>query len=383
MFSERTAWHEHPNRIALELAEKKKTGESILDLTLTNPTLCAFSYASTPPFASLDRPENLVYEPDAMGLLSARQAVARYYAERNARVSEDRIVLTSSTSEAYSFLFRLLGGPGDTVLAPKPGYPLFDYLCQLSDLKLEKYALSYEGFWSLGERALLPFVKTSPKALIFVNPGNPTGNFAGDEERRALNAFAAEHGTALIADEVFLDFSWTPGRGAASFAGNKEVLTFTLSGISKILGLPQMKLSWIAIGGPEKEAREAARRLEVIADTYLSVNTPAQRALPGWLEASPAAIGEILSRVKKNYASLRTRAASRPDVEVLHGEGGWHAVVHIRGSEDETLCLELLREKNLLVHPGYLFDLEREGCLVVSLLLPCADFEEGIERLLP
>ncbi len=381
MFSERTDWPQTQTPLALAAAEKKRSGRKFLDLTLSNPTLCGFDYPKKFPFQTLDHPENLLYEPDPRGLPAAREAVCRYYAKKGVRVSPERIFLTSSTSEAYSFLFRLLADPGGVVLAPKPGYPLFDHLCGLNDLKLEKYSLAYDRFWKLDPVSLARFPQA--KALIWVNPNNPTGNFAGLDERDALARFARSRGCALVVDEVFLDFPWTSGKSMPSFAAESRTLTFVLSGISKVLGLPQMKLSWMVVGGPEAEAAEASRRLEIIADAYLSVNTPVQRALPAWLESSPVAVQEILTRVRKNYIRLLETAASTPGLEVMNGDGGWHAVLRVKGADDEKYCLRLLNERNVLAHPGYLFDFEEDNCIVVSLLLPHDEFMEGMRALAP
>ena len=382
MFSKRSDWPAGQNLLSKALEEKKKFAQEILDLTLSNPTLCGFEYLKNPAFQNLNDAKNILYEPDPHGLLAARQAITGYYAGKNIEVLPEQIFLTSSTSEAYSFLFRLLADPQDTILAPRPGYPLFDHLSQINDLTLEQYPLSYEASWRLQEEALKPFLKSSPKALIWVNPNNPTGNYACPAEIKMLNQFSARHSCPLIADEVFLDFSWNGDEARQSFAGNHQTLTFTLSGISKILGLPQMKLSWIVVSGPRNQRGEAIRRLEIISDAYLSVNSLVQHALASWLDGRQAVISEILSRVGANRAKLVELAQMDSNISVLNAQGGWYAVLRLDGISDELFCLDLLTEKNLLVHPGYLFDFWEENYLVISLLLPQERFAAGIEKLI-
>ena len=380
MFADRTSWPRDENPLSKALQSKRLQNQKILDLTQSNPTLCRFLYSQSPLFETLSHPENTRYTPDPHGLSVAREAVARYYAGKNIHVPLENIFLTSGTSEAYSFLFRLLANPGDTVLAPAPGYPLFDFLTGLNDLKLEKYPLAYGNAWRLDESRLSAFSEKNPRALIWVNPNNPTGNYATPEEMKALNHFGVKNSCALIADEVFLDYSSRKGEWR-SFAGNEEALTFTLSGISKILGLPQMKLSWIIVSGPKDLRDEALHRLEVIADTYLSVNAPVQNALPFWLPEAPKVCGEILERVNGNREALLQALQNRRDVEVLNAEGGWYATLRMKGIRDEDYCLRLLRENNVFVHPGYFFDFETEDFLVVSLLAPSEEFKTAIQAL--
>lgn len=382
-FSDRSAWNSAQNPLTLALEAKRRQKIPVLDLTLSNPTLCGFNYLKDPRFQILDHAQNSVYKPDPRGLLSAREAVVRYYADKKIQVSPEQIFLTSGTSEAYTFLFRLLGNTGDTILAPKPGYPLFDTLCGLNDLELQKYRLYYGSVWNLDEKSLAGLCGKNSKALIWVNPNNPTGNFASAKEVKTLNDFSVQNSCPLIIDEVFFDYQRNMRNdNKQSFAGNSQALTFTLSGISKILGLPQMKLSWIVVSGPQGLAEEACRRLEVIADAYLSVNTPVQNALPMWLADREAVISEILSRVQQNYASFEEAARVHSGAEVLNSDGGWYAVLRVKGISDEEFCLKLLNEKNVLAHPGYLFDFEEEDCLVTTLLLPPNDFSKVVSLLL-
>ena len=325
-----------------------------------------------------------MYDPDPHGLLESRLAVCRYYANKNIHVSPEQIFLTAGSSEAYNFLFRLLADPGELVLAPKPGYPLFDYLSDLNDIQQIKYPLIYTGAWRIDMAKLETLLKERPRALIFVNPGNPTGNFVSKSEREAANKLCRNSDTALISDEVFLDFIWnTKDNSPASFAGNNEVLTFSLGGVSKMLGLPQMKVSWIVVSGPEPAKQEAIKKLEVISDTYLSVNTSSQRALPFWFSRQQEIAEEIRQRVLHNLAYLEKKMNELKNVRVMHAEGGWQAILEARASSlnDEETVLRLLEEKNVLIHPGYFFDLADGNFFVLSLLLPPQNFQEAVDRL--
>ena len=368
-FAKRTDWPADENALAKLSARKKESGVPVIDLTESNPTRCGFAYLNSGLLKSFSAADNLRYEPDPHGLLSAREAVCRYYREKKITVSPEQIFLTAGTSEAYSFLFRLLVDPEKTVLAPSPGYPLFDTLADLNDVRLVHY--------SLGEE--LPLAADF-RALITVNPNNPTGCFVSPEEKKQIDAFCRDHQAAVIADEVFLDFA-LEGTAPVSFAAGGEALTFTLSGISKILGLPQMKLSWIVVSGPETVRRNAISRLEIIADTYLSVNTPSQNALAAWFgDSRPRE--EIVARCRSNLRYLKERLNQSDVFRVLPVAGGWYATLEIQnGKTDEELALDLLGKENTLVHPGYFFDFQKENFLVLSLLPPTEVFKKGIERL--
>ncbi len=380
-FSGRTGWPTESNALSLCHQEKIKNGEDIIDLSESNPTRCGFDFLTPPLLKGLENPASLLYEPDPHGLLKARLAVCDYYRQKRIALTPEQVFLTSSTSEAYAFILRLLCDAQDAVLVPRPSYPLFDYLAALNDVDLFRYPLEYgaEG-WRL-ERAT--FVSPSdgrPKALVVVNPNNPTGNFVCADERALLNAFCRHSGAALISDEVFLDYGWNGEGDAHSLAGNTETLTFTLSGVSKILGLPQMKLSWMVVGGPDALRAQAIQRLEVIADTYLSVNTPSQQALSAWLEMRGAAQGEIRRRLAANLQILR--GGTDKNSRLLKAQGGWYAVLRVEsGHGDEELALEALRKQNVLTHPGYFFDFDEGNYLVLSLLPPTARFKEGVARL--
>lgn len=382
-FSNRTDWDPSPNKLSLELDRLKLEGKPILDLTLTNPTSAGLSYLDDATLGPLLDQRALSYEPDPKGLLSAREAVAAYYAQKNIRVSPEDIVLTASTSEAYSLILRLLCNPADRVLVPRPSYPLFDYLCDLNDVYPDRYRLFYDGQRWRADLAYLEEHFYNTRALILVNPNNPTGSSPDGAERVGILRLCAREGAALIADEVFLDFALDPARRLVSLAGSMQTLTFALGGVSKCAGLPQMKLAWIVLSGPEKLKTEALRRLEIIADTYLSPSAPAQQALPVWLERRSGFQAQILERVRTNLALLRRILAEEaPGTEVLECEGGWSVTLRAKACfDDEQFVVELLRRHQVHLHPGYFYEFEGGNHLVVS-LLPQADiFTEAVRRL--
>ena len=383
-FSQRTDWPTTSNPLAQLIETKKKENAALIDLTEANPTRCEFSYLKKKWLEPLNDEKNLFYEPDPHGLLEARLAVCGYYAKKNITVLPDQVFLTSSTSEAYSFIFRLLCDPRDLVVAPRPSYPLFDYLTTLADVDIIHYFLAYENDWCILTDSLeIPFIER-PKALIVVNPNNPTGNFIKAQELQELNKICQRSQTAIISDEVFFDFVFDVKKTKPlSLAGNRDVLTFTLSGLSKSLGLPQMKLSWIVVNGPPEMKVKAIERLEVIADTYLSVNTPSQLALTKWLSFQENTQREITDRVQQNFQYLSEAVAKRKEAEVFSCEGGWHAVLKLKSvKSDEETALRLLKKKDVIVHPGYFFDFGEGEYLVISLLLPSKVFAEGVDRLL-
>ena len=357
-------------------------GVPFIDLTESNPTHCGFEFLTPEILRPLAASDGLRYRPDPRGALKAREAVSRYYDSKKINISPDHIVLTASTSEAYSFVFKLLIDPSGRAAIPAPSYPLLDSLLTLGDASRSDYRLFYDKRWRIDLHSLEESLRRGCGALCIINPNNPTGNFIPMGEAHALNRLALKYGAALVSDEVFLDYKLDPEASPASFADNKDCLTFTLSGISKILGLPQMKLSWIVVSGPEDIRREALRRLEIIADTFLSVNAPAQEALGGWLERGPAARREISHRTAVNHDLLKKSFSGRTNLEVLNAEGGWAAVMRAEfGMDDEELALHLLRTAKVLTHPGYLYDFERGEYLVLSLLPHPEKFREGIQRI--
>lgn len=387
MFASRTDWPLTPNRLAKAMAEGRRLGLPILDLTESNPTRCEFSFEAEKALGSLADPRSLAYEPDPRGLLSARQAVVAYYAERSVQRSPEQIFLTTSTSEAYSFLFRLLGNPGEAILAPQPSYPLFEFLTRLNDLELLPYPLSYHDGWQFDLQAIEETLRRagpSVRAIVVVHPNNPTGSFVSRDELRALVALCREYRLALIADEVFSDYAWEPDAGrVVSHGGVCDALTFTLSGLSKISALPQMKLAWIVANGPGELLAPALARLEIIADTYLSVSAPLAHALPELLATRQSVQSQILERVRTNLRWLDVQLSPELPVTRLKADGGWYAILRLPAVQsDEAWAVELLIEDGVLVHPGHFYDFAAGGYLVVSLLPQVEVFQQGIASLL-
>ena len=409
MFARRTNWKLAPNRLTQALQQRRLAGAEILDLTESNPTRCGLRYDESEILSALAQPGSLQYQPDPKGLRSAREAISAYYAEREpaaAAIDPDHIVLTTSTSEGYSYVFRLLCNAGDELLVPKPSYPLFEFLADLQDVKLVPYPLIYDHGWQMDFYSMERAVTARTRGVVVVHPNNPTGSYVHAGELWALNEFCRAHGLAVIVDEVFLDYSLgddisaadavelrstgqpmaavpTFSLAAPSFAGNQDVLTFTLSGLSKISALPQMKVAWVVTSGPPEEVQAAIARLEVIADTYLSMNAPVQWAVPAMLEQREGIQRQLLERVRRNLAELDRQLAAQKACQRLGVEGGWYAVLRVPVTRsDEELAIELVKEKAVLVHPGHFYDFESDGYLVLSLISAEADFEEGIQRLL-
>jgi aspartate/methionine/tyrosine aminotransferase len=381
MFASRTNWNLKPNRLAEALERHKAGGRRLLDLSASNPTECGFNYDASAILQALRNPESLQYHPDPRGLKSARQAVSDYYAEHGEHVSVDDLLLTASTSEAYSLIFRLLCNPGDELLIPTPSYPLFDFLADVNDVKLARYPLFYDHGWYIDVHALKQAVTPRTRGIIVVHPNNPTGHFTRPEEVAQLNQICSDNQMAIIADEVFLDFSL--GAAAKSFAGNTGALTFTMSGISKISGVPQMKLAWLVISGPDNLKREALARLEMIADTYLSLNAPIQLAAPVLLQQRADFRQQLMARVRANLAELDAQLTKEKRFDRLNVEGGWYAVLRVPATRpDEELAIDLLEKHDVYVHPGHFYDFPGEGYLVVSLITPEQDFHEGVGRIL-
>lgn len=375
MFSERTHWKLETNLLSKKMESLKKGGVRILDLTESNPTHAGIRYPKEI-LRSFNRRDNLNYEPDPRGLIRARKAVMRYYARKGICLNPPQVILTASTSEGYSHMFRLLANPGDEVLVSEPSYPLFNFLAGLCDVHLKTYPLSFETKWCIDFDEIEKRITPKTRSIMVVNPNNPTGNFVSREEISRLAEIAKRKNIALIADEVFLDYSiGAPGR---SFAGNQQSLTFTLSGISKILGLPQMKLGWIVASGPSKLCDQALARLEVIADTFLSVSTPVQNALETWFAHRSAIQHQILNRVRANLKSIQLPSSC----QLLDVEGGWYAVIRIpRTRSEEEWVIRFLEKDHVWVQPGYFFDFPKEAYIVVSLLTPERMFQQGMKRI--
>ena len=379
-FSKRTGWDVAESGFAAAVREAQAGGRRLIDLTVSNPTVCGFSYDSAVVLGALRDDRALVYDPDPRGMRSAREAVAGYYADHGARsVDPDALVLTTSTSEGYGYLFRLLCDPGDEVLVAEPSYPLFDFLADLEDVRLRSYPLFYDYGWWIDFAELERRIGSRTRAIVVVHPNNPTGHGIRLAERVRLEEICLQHGLALIVDEVFLDYPVEIGGAElSSFAvGPHPVLTFILSGMSKIAGLPQMKVGWIAGFGPKGARGEALGRLEVVADTFLSMNAPAQLALPGWLAGRQEIQRQILGRVRSNLSG-----AKRGGLDVLVVEAGWSATLRLeQRSGAGDLAVEVLRETGVLVHPGSFYGMAEGGRVVVSLIGLEGEFVEGVRLL--
>jgi alanine-synthesizing transaminase len=384
MFSHRTNWRLSPNAFTLAIAEARALGHGILDLTVSNPTEAGVRPDSETVLAALANPATMLYDPQPRGLLSARQAVCRYYRESHDvfDLDPERLILTTSTSEAYTYVFRLLANPGDEILVPKPSYPLFEFLADLADVKLIPYPLLYDHGWQIDFDSLYKAASAQSRAVILVHPNNPTGSYVSASETAALNAFCRDYSLALIVDEVFLDYAHD-GAARSSFVSNSDALTFTLSGVSKIAALPQMKLAWVATSGPKEIISEAGARLEIIADTYLSMNAPVQLAAPVLLEQRKQIQPILLDRLRANLAELDRQLALHPSCARLQVEGGWYAVLRVPVlGTDEELAIDLARKISVIVHPGHFYDFPGEGHLVLSLIGEPVAFREGVSRLL-
>ena len=377
MFSSRFKWTMETNQLTQLIEAKKCQGIQILDLTETNPTTTGFQLTQPFPINS----ESLIYQPDPQGLLTTREAVARYYAESRAQnFSPEQIFLTVSTSEAYSWLFKLLCDQGDEVLIPQPSYPLFEFLAVMEGGKITPYSLNYAHSygWRLDFKSLENSITAKTKAVVVVNPNNPTGSYLRNEEWEKLQSICAAKDIAIMVDEVFFDYSLQNTESPNLNFSSAPALTFVMNGLSKMLALPQMKLGWITVFGKQALRAEAQEKLELIADTFLSVNTPVQVAAPSWLLSRKEIQVPIKLRVEENLKFLQ-EAFANSNCRVLQVGGGWCAVLEIPRTEtEEEIILKLLQAHNLLVHPGYFFDFESEGYLVVSLIVKPEAFREGV-----
>lgn len=357
-------------------------GVDVVDLTVSNPTRVGLYY---PPdlLAPLASAAALVYDPHPRGLLCAREAVARDYARRELHVSADHVLLSASTSEAYAWLFKLLCDPGDTVLIPQPSYPLFEHLTVLESVIALPYRLEYHGSWRVDIDSLQSQIDTRTKAVLVVSPNNPTGSFLHRDDLDALDELCTAHNLMLIGDEVFADFPLDPSPDAVSVLQAKTAVSCSLGGLSKSVGLPQVKMGWLALHGPETQVEKLLQGLDVVADTYLSVSTPVQIAAPELLERGADVRDQIQQRTQRNLRALREAAAQVAEVSVLPVEGGWSATVRVPNyRSEEVLILELMTAERVLVHPGYFFDFEREAFMIVSLLVEPAVFDAAVGRVL-
>jgi aspartate/methionine/tyrosine aminotransferase len=364
------------------LAALRDRGVAIIDLTVSNPTKVGLEY---PPdlLASLGAAAGLAYDPHPLGLLAARQAVASDFARRGLAVRPEHIALTASTSEAYAWLFKLLCDPGDNVLVPRPSYPLFEHLTVLESVEARAYRLEHHASWRIDLASLRSLIDDRTKAVLVVSPNNPTGSYLHEEDLRALAEVCAACNLMMIGDEVFVDFPLDVAPHATSVLNATECVSCSLGGLSKTVGLPQVKLGWIAFAGSDQQVEPLLQAYELIADTYLSVSTPVQHSTADLLARGSVVRDQIQQRIRQNLGALRRFAAMTPEVSVLDVEGGWTATIQVpRYRSEEGLVLELLTSEHVLVHPGYFFDFEREAFIVVSLLVPHHQFDEAIPRVL-
>jgi alanine-synthesizing transaminase len=382
MISSRLPKSLEANPLARALYAKRGGGASILDLTETNPTRVGITYPKEL-LAPLSDGRALEYDPQPLGLWSARAAVAADFRRRGIVISADRVALTSSTSEAYALLFKLLCDAGDAVLVPQPSYPLFEHLTRLESITAIPYPLEFHGSWRIDIDALASAATDRARAILIVSPNNPTGSFLHRDDLDAISNLASARRWAIIGDEVFADYPLDPAPGASNVLAGAAVPTFSLGGLSKSAGLPQLKLGWIGFGGPSTGVDAALAAYEMIADTYLSVSTPVQSAAAELIEHGTAIRLQILARIRRNLEALRALASTHPAVGVLPVEGGWSAIVEVpKLRSEEALVLELLEKDDVLVHPGYFFDFDREAFVIVSLLVEPSVFDRAIVRLI-
>jgi aspartate/methionine/tyrosine aminotransferase len=383
VFSSRLPENVATNHLTDAVRARRARGEPCIDLTLSNPTRAGFDYPGDL-LAPLGAAAALHYAPSPLGAIDARRAVSADYARQGVDVAPDRIALTASTSDGYSLLFKLLADAGDEILVPRPSYPLFDYLTRLDLVVSRHYDLDPDGAWAIDFDSLERALTARTRAVLVVSPNNPTGSFISAAELDRLAAICAPRGLAIIADEVFADYELEPGATARAgrVTTRADVLSFALGGLSKSVGLPQVKLGWIAAAGPQPLVTAALERLELICDTYLAVSTPAQLAAPTMLEQGAVVRSQISTRIRANYRTLQRAAGAVPSCRVLRSDGGWYAVLQVPSLEsEEALALRLL-DLGVLAHPGYFFDFSRESYLVVSLLPPEASFADGVSRIL-
>jgi alanine-synthesizing transaminase len=382
VYSRRLPWSSPLNSYSSRITELRQSGAALLDLTSSNPTACSFRYPHERIASAFRNISNFEYQPDPLGEPAAREVVRAYYSARNLEVDCDRILLTASTSEAYGQLFKLLCDPGDEILIPLPSYPLFEYLASLESVRTVPYWLRYDGSWHIDFHALESRVGERTKGIVVVNPNNPTASFLKQEETDRLFDIAKRRGLALIADEVFFDYGLGERDGrTTTFVHRDDALSFSLNGLSKAAGMPQMKLGWMVINGPPAVRKIARERLGLILDTYLSVNTPVQRALPELMEIGMEIQQQIQWRIRDNYRRIEEKLAGS-SAHPLHTEGGWCSIVRLPRTRSEEAWLEtLLTEYELVVQPGYFFDMPGEPYVVLSLLTSPEVFDVGLERL--
>jgi alanine-synthesizing transaminase len=376
-FSQRTGWNTAESALARAHRLRAQADLPIADLTASNPTRCGFTYPENL-LQALTDPQALHYDPQPRGLLTARQAVCRYYGDLGVAIDPSQVILTTSTSEAYSYLFRLLCDPGCEILIAQPGYPLFDFLAGLDDILLKAAPLVYDHGWQIDPESLRRAITPQTRAIVLVHPNNPTGHFTKRWEAEELARLCREFNLSLIVDEVFLDYGFS-GAPTSFAPGLEGVPVFVVSGLSKIAGLPQMKAAWIISTGPDSAA--ALERLEVIADTFLSMNAPVQAALAAWLGSRELIQQQIRARVTSNLAELDSQIKALPAVTRLEVEGGWYATLRIPAIQPDEQTVLALLDRGVWLHPGYFFGMPESGWLVISLLTASLEFSTGVTRL--
>ena len=382
-FSDRAGWDLSPNAFIRACRKRRASGLPILDLAQSNPTLIGLQYPKDRILAALGDPAALRYEPAPLGLQHARQLVASWYCDRGLPVGPEQIAITASSSEAYGYLLKLLCNPGDSILVPRPSYPLFDQLARLESVAILHYPLIADDGWRVDVDALRAAVQPGSRAIFLVSPNNPTGSFLHNSEREAIERVARDYGLALVCDEVFAEYVWQDTADRVRCAAvDASVPTFSLGGLSKSVGLPQMKAGWIVAGGPPNERRDAMERLEMIADTYLSVSAPVQHALAEMLAAAATMRGQIAERVCENIATLRRVCSRASMLSTSTVDAGWYAPLRVPAvMPDEAWAVRLVELDGVVLHPGTFFGFEREGTLVAGLIAPPDVFAEGIERI--
>lgn len=381
-YSDRLSWSFLENSYSQAISLKRRANAPLLDLSLSNPTTAlGTSYPNDAIRQAFGRLEDFLYEPDPHGQRTAREAIVQYYREAGIVAAAENMLLTASTSEAYALLFKLLCNPGDEVLAPLPSYPLFEYLSALESVRIVPYSLAYDGSWYLDVREMARQITPRTRAIVIVNPNNPTGSFLKELECKELFALAAQHNLPIVSDEVFMDYEIAAGPHVKTLIGRDDVLSFSLNGLSKAAGMPQMKLGWMAVNGPDADRATAETRLELLLDTYLSVNTPVQRVLPDLLRAGREVRDALRLRIAGNLAVL-AELLSGANAHMLHLEGGWSAILRLPATRPEAVWLHrFLVEGNVIAQPGYFFDMPGEPYIVISLIIEPAIFRQGLSEI--
>lgn len=377
--SQRLKWNSPPTPLSEAILQQRQQVGDLLDLTSSNPTAVDLAYPDREIANALSRISSLSYNPQPLGQWEAREAISAYYRERRFEVDPGRIIVTASSSEAYSYLFKLLCNPGDEILSPRPSYPLFEYLAALDSICIQPYWLAYDGAWYTDLDDLESRITDRTRGIILVNPNNPTGSFLKAGEADRLCALARERSLPLISDEVFLDYGLCEGaQHVLSLTGRSDTLSFSLNGLSKSAGMPQMKIGWIVITGPANQLEAARHGLELIADTYLSVSSPCQLVLPQLINLGAGVRSCIRERILRNAQALQDLLAGSP-AHPLYTEGGWSSIIQLPQTlTEEDWVMRLLRRYGVVVQPGYLFDMPGEPFAVVSLLTPIGKFVKGI-----